>query len=418
MIKFFLLFISLLTLCFSNYIDTIIISGNKKTKEYVIEREILQSSNSYLDSAVLIEDKNRLYNLGIFSTVDISYDKGVYKVDVVESFSTLPDLVIDYSEIKKKWSYGIALVNINFLGLNQKLYFGGAFIGEKWIAIGIENPWVFGDHISLGSTFYNRFTDNPFYDFTYYETLFLLNTGFYKGFKNRFSFDISYYKNKKDQKSSYEFLPQNEKDIYKYINLGINYIYDSRDIYNDPLKGSLFDFNFNFSKSLINGISDISELELSFQQFFLIDSKILHEPVVSYKIQSLLKFPIFKNLPIHEYEYIGGEDFVRGYSSFRDEYPNNFNKDIKIEVSNVLYGHLELQSTLLSKKDYGKIEFGMDGLVFANFGIGSRSINSFSNDNLLFGYGFGFKFFVTGPPPISIMFGFNPYGQNFTHFSD
>mgnify|MGYP000476027505 CR=1 FL=1 len=101
MIKFFLLFISLLTLCFSNYIDTIIISGNKKTKEYVIEREILQSSNSYLDSAVLIEDKNRLYNLGIFSTVDISYDKGVYKVDVVESFSTLPDLVIDYSEIKK-----------------------------------------------------------------------------------------------------------------------------------------------------------------------------------------------------------------------------------------------------------------------------------------------------------------------------
>ena len=60
----------------------------------------------------------------------------------------------------------------------------------------------------------------------------------------------------------------------------------------------------------------------------------------------------------------------------------------------------------------------MDGLVFANFGIGSRSINSFSNDNLLFGYGFGFKFFVTGPPPISIMFGFNPYGQNFTHFSD
>ena len=91
-----------------------------------------------------------------------------YKVNVIESFSILPDLIIDYSEIKRKWSYGIALVNINFLGMNQKLYFGGAFIGEKWFAIGIENPWVFGDHISLGGTFYNRFTDNPFYDFTYY----------------------------------------------------------------------------------------------------------------------------------------------------------------------------------------------------------------------------------------------------------
>lgn len=416
MFKLFLLLILSLTLCFSNYIDSIVISGNKKTKEYVIEREILQNRGSYLDSLKLIEDKNRLYNLGIFSTVDINYDKGIYKVNVIESFSILPDLIIDYSEIKRKWSYGIALVNINFLGLNQKLYCGGAFIGEKWFAIGIENPWVFGDHISLGSTFYNRFTDNPFYDFTYYETLLLLNTGFYKGLKNRFSFDISFYKNKKDKINSYQSFPENEKNLYKYINLGFNYIFDSRDIYNDPLKGSLFDFNFNFSKSIIDNNSDISELGLSFQQFFLIDSKILHEPVISYKMQSLFKFPIFKNLPIHEYEYIGGEDFVKGYSSFKDDYPDNFNKNI--EVSNILYASLELQSTLLKKKDYGKIEFGMDGLIFANYGIGSYSINSFSIDNLLFGYGFGLKFFVTGPPPISIMFGFNPYGQNFTHFSD
>ena len=416
MFKLFLLLILSLTLCFSNYIDSIVISGNKKTKEYVIEREILQNRGSYLDSLKLIEDKNRLYNLGIFSTVDINYDKGIYKVNVIESFSILPDLIIDYSEIKRKWSYGIALVNINFLGLNQKLYCGGAFIGEKWFAIGIENPWVFGDHISLGSTFYNRFTDNPFYDFTYYETLLLLNTGFYKGLKNRFSFDISFYKNKKDKINSYQSFPENEKNLYKYINLGFNYIFDSRDIYNDPLKGSLFDFNFNFSKSIIDNNSDISELGLSFQQFFLIDSKILHEPVISYKMQSLFKFPIFKNLPIHEYEYIGGEDFVKGYSSFKDDYPDNFNKNI--EVSNILYASLELQSTLLKKKDYGKIEFGMDGLIFANYGIGSYSINSFSIDNLLFGYGFGLKFFVTGPPPISIMFGFNPYGQKFTHFSD
>ena len=243
-----------------------------------------------------------------------------------------------------------------------------------------------------------------------------MNTGFYQGFKNRFSFDISYYKNKKDKISSYQYIPENEKNLYKYISLGFNYIFDSRDIYNDPLKGSLFDFNFSFSKSLIDNNSDISELELSFQSFFLINSKILHEPVISYKIQSLFKFPFFKNLPIHEYEYIGGEDFVKGYSSFKNEYPDNFNKNI--EVSNVLYAHIELQSTLLSKKDYGKIEFGIDGLIFANYGLGSSSINTFSIDDLLFGYGFGFKFFVTGPPPISIMFGFNPYGQNFTHFSD
>jgi len=121
-------------------------------------------------------------------------------------------------------------------------------------------------------------------------------------------------------------------------------------------------------------------------------------------------------LPIHEYEYLGGEDFVRGYSSFSDEYPNNFNKNI--EVSNVIYNHLELQSTILKKRDYGRIEFGVDGLLFINSGIGSTQFNSFSLDDLLVGYGFGFKFFITGPPPISLTFGFNPYGQSYTHFSD
>ena len=113
---------------------------------------------------------------------------------------------------------------------------------------------------------------------------------------------------------------------------------------------------------------------------------------------------------------MGGEDFVRGYSSFPDESPSNFDKSI--EVSNVIYNHLELQSTVLKKKDYGRIEFGIDGVLFINSGIGSKTIGSLSLDNLLVGYGFGFKFFITGPPPIALMFGFNPYGQNYTHFSD
>ena len=101
----------------NNLVDTIIISGNKNTKEHVIRREILHPSNQVLDSLIFKEDINRLYNLGIFSTVDIQVENNIYNVKVVESFSILPDLVIDYSEITKKWSYGLGLAHINFLGL-------------------------------------------------------------------------------------------------------------------------------------------------------------------------------------------------------------------------------------------------------------------------------------------------------------
>ena len=99
--------------------------------------------------------------------------------------------------------------------------------------------------------------------------------------------------------------------------------------------------------------------------------KYYHQPVISYGVYTTFKFPKFIDLPIHEYIYIGGEDFIRGYSSDPFERPENKN----IEVSNVVYSYIELQSTILKKKDYGKIEFGIDGLMFINSGIGSKSID-------------------------------------------
>ena len=429
-------FILIVSLLFSSdlilqKVDTIIISGNKKTKDYIIRREILHPMYNSIDSLVMIQDINRLYNLGIFSTVDINATDNAYHVNLVESFSIIPDLVIDYSEILKKWSYGLGLAHINFLGLNQNLYVGGAFIGDKWFALSLYNPWVYGDHVSLKTILFNRFSDNPFYDFSFNETYFLVESGFYNGLNNKFQFGLSFYKNKKHKKEYHcsdidygeqfdcenngaewaTLLPLNEKDLYRYINIEFNYQYDTRDVYKDPLKGSLFEMSTGYSKSLSSNTSDVSHFNISFQKFFLLESKYLHEPVFSYQIYTLLKFPDFNQLPIHEYEYLGGEDYVRGYDSFSlDQY--------NIENSNIFYNHFELQSTILKKKDYGKIEFGVDGLLFLNSGIGSKRIDTFSLDNLLVGYGFGFKFFITGAPPISLMFGFNPYGESYTHFSN
>ena len=82
----------------SSKVDTIIINGNKQTKDHIIKREILHSMNTPIESLVMLEDINRLYNLGIFSTVDINIENNAYNINVVESFAMLPDLVIDYNE--------------------------------------------------------------------------------------------------------------------------------------------------------------------------------------------------------------------------------------------------------------------------------------------------------------------------------
>ena len=409
-----IIFIPFFLISYDNQVDSIIITGNNKTKKHVILREVLHPVNQELDSVLMKEDINRLYNLGIFSSVDIKLNKNAYEIMLVESFSIIPDLVIDHSEITDQWSYGLGLAHINFMGLNQDLYIGGAFIGEKWFAAALSNPWIYGDHVSFTTRLYNRFSDNPFYNYRYNETYFSIKTGFFTNLNNQFEYGLSFYRNKKKTLSN--LIPLQEKNIYDYLNFEFDYQYDSRDVYNDPTKGLLYGLNLRFSKSLLEINPDIVVFNIFYDKYILLDIKHFHEPVISYGLHSLVKFPKFSELPIHEYEYIGGVDYIRGYSSNPYDYPDNFDKSL--EVSNLIYNYIEFQSTVLKKRDYGKIEFGMDGILFFNSGIGSKSVKDLSVNNLLFGYGIGLKFFITGPPPISIMIGFNPYGQNFIHIED
>ena len=48
-------------------ISGIEIRGNTKTRDYVIKREIIHPLNKPLDSLIVLEDRNRLDNLGLFS---------------------------------------------------------------------------------------------------------------------------------------------------------------------------------------------------------------------------------------------------------------------------------------------------------------------------------------------------------------
>ena len=85
-----IIFIPFFLISYDNQVDSIIITGNNKTKKHVILREVLHPVNQELDSVLMKEDINRLYNLGIFSSVDIKLNKNAYEIMLVESFSIIP----------------------------------------------------------------------------------------------------------------------------------------------------------------------------------------------------------------------------------------------------------------------------------------------------------------------------------------
>ena len=68
-LKYFLLVIPILSVSQNLIVSEILHKGNSITKDYIIEREIQHQIQMPLDSAVAIEDKNRLINLGIFADV-------------------------------------------------------------------------------------------------------------------------------------------------------------------------------------------------------------------------------------------------------------------------------------------------------------------------------------------------------------
>ena len=140
---FFLFFINMhyiififflqITILFSQNIISIDIQGNKKTEEYIILREIQHKVNEQLDLDILNEDKNRIYNLGLFSNVEIdiiekSKDEYIYMVTVSEMWYIWPFPIIEYDNKSEEFSYGAGITNNNFRGKDENISMGVTFL--------------------------------------------------------------------------------------------------------------------------------------------------------------------------------------------------------------------------------------------------------------------------------------------------
>ena len=107
-------------------VDTVIISGNAKTKDYVILNEMTLKPGVLATPELIEFDRNRIYSLGLFTRVDIFYDSltatGFLHVDVSERWYIIPLPLFGFRDgDPKKPYYGAGLLHNNFQGRNQKL---------------------------------------------------------------------------------------------------------------------------------------------------------------------------------------------------------------------------------------------------------------------------------------------------------
>jgi outer membrane protein insertion porin family len=404
-----------LTVCNASYINKINIVGNSHTKNNIITREILHPLPAKLDSNLLKEDRDRIYNLGLFSTVEIYSSDSTYNIFVVETFRFLPLPLIEYDE-GQGLSLGAGISFLNFKGLNQKLLFGVIGGKQETVFLSFYDPWAYGNHGSISSEILRYYQNSFNYNYYYRETAFKLGTGFYSGknikYKIRLGFEDILIDTINDNSKSIINLKNIDKQRFNYFTGFFKYENDTRDIYSDPTQGGRFQIEIS-PKINIKTNQHRFNIDMSFKKFYSLN-KLPFEPVFSFKTQLVIKYT--RALPIFDREYIGGEGFIRGYSPIIKK--NHVQIQNHIEGSQIIYNSAQFQHTLLEKHDYNGIEFGVDIVYFVDYGLCSQSLYKLKSFNSLIGYGIGFRYFISGAGVISLDFGFNPYGQLFIHPSD
>lgn len=414
-----ILIIFLFSSLFSISIDKIQINGNNATQEHIVLREIQHPISHEFSDSLRIEDQNRLYNLGIFSFVEIKQYQNDYQINVIEvpRYYPLPLLDFDESKGKDGTSYGLALKVLNLNGKNRDLELGGMFGNQNIYFLRFHDPWIAGDHISLNIRLY-KFSSNSFYYQNNIEEpyQFKINgiefgSGFNIGNNNKFNFDMSLtekYLNPSLDEINFE----SEFNYYQNFGITSNYSFDTRNIYNDPTDGILFNISLDYFLGL-NKTKSYSSIECGIQKYTKLSN--YREVTLINKIKLL--FQNENHIPYFNIESLGGEDFIRGYNPYPTQNPEKVIN--RIRASQIISNSIEIQYTFIEKKTINNMELGLDQIWFIDIGLGGQEKNELKINKPIIGYGVGFRLFVSGVGTIGLDFGFNPYSNSpQIHISD
>jgi outer membrane protein insertion porin family len=142
------------------HVENIFVTGNEKTKDFVIKREITIREGEIFNSGKIQRSTERLYALQFFSAVNIDVKPG--------SELGLIDLIFDVEEQRTgQFSFGITystsgrgisfyeeVSENNFLGRGLRLY-EKVQIGftQQIVEFGLDEPWLFNTPTSAGVSF-------------------------------------------------------------------------------------------------------------------------------------------------------------------------------------------------------------------------------------------------------------------------
>lgn len=300
------------------YIERIDITGNTRTRDKVIRREVELGEGDLFASSEIKKSMNNLKRLGYFDNVNILRSRGTtgdrmkLSVDVNERPTGQISMGFGYSSVDKL--IGTASISqSNFMGTGIKLDLSGTLSASssKYV-LGVTEPWLFDRPISAGFDIYN--TEKEYPDFKLSK----------KGFDVRFGFPIT----KRDTRGylTYKLEDVNISDVAptastfileqegKSTESSIKAIV-RRDSRNDaffPSDGSVVNLSVEYAGGLLGGTSYFLKYEADAVKFFSLPWN------TTFSVHGAIghvQGHDGRTVPIYERYFLGGINTIRGFET-------------------------------------------------------------------------------------------------------
>lgn len=395
-------------------VDTIIVSGNQKTKTYVILDEMTIKPGGLATPELIEFDKKRIYSLALFTHVEILADslegKHFLFVELGERWYLIPQVMFGFRDgDPKKPYYGGGFLEYNFQGRNQKLSGALIFGYNPSLGFGFRDPLIDREHRLFFSSniSYSRIRNKSAiesaitgdFDEDHYNANVTLGKRFtlFESFAVNLGFD----KVKIDSYRPTRTASPDGNDAYIYASA--SYANDTRDLREYPANGSfvsLFLTKYGFGEAM-----------LSYTRFGADLRKYIPLPFdFTLAGRTYGTFASGAFVPSHGRVYFGYGDRIRGYY-----------KDV-IEGENLLGTSVELHWPLIPARiihftaislpeAFSVWRFGISLAVFADAGATWFRDKPVSFNSFASGYGGGIHFLLPYSFIMRAEYAWNDYGR-------
>jgi outer membrane protein insertion porin family len=297
-------------------IGRINISGNTKTRDKVIRREMTLVEGDLYSSGRLETSKKRINNLGFFSEVNVDSiprkeDKSIMDVDVDVKEQPTGTFSVGFGYSSTDGFIGQGSISQdNFLGKALQLNLAGSLGGDySNYRIGLLNPYFMDKNLALGFDAYR--TDREWDEYTVESTGSNLKLGLPLSYENRLFFVY-----KLEQQDIYDVSPfssffireQEGESVISSLYASISR--NTTDFRPDPSSGYMSEFSLEFAG--IGGTEKFIKTIVDHRHFFPIKWGIVFSPHAQIGYVSGYGG---ENVPLDERFFLGGINTIRGFET-------------------------------------------------------------------------------------------------------